>query len=232
MTDHLNSVEARQYVKQPTHSMPIFPLGEILQPLPGPSSPNLKRRAEEVLTNPRGRQPTPYIIPKDSKSARKYSKKILGQKKLFKYSNFVELVPKQMQTEKWFHTFQKLNSSAITRGTWGKYCSAMEKLKKYAQEVQVTVRWPLAERELHGFTLWCLQKEKLASDTVKTYIYGISHIQKLYGCTGISVANSAIIPQLLRGASNRRKNKRTPKVRDPVTFARLKTIRVAITNSR
>jgi hypothetical protein len=231
MTEHLNQREAMQYVKQPALASPIFPLGEILQPEPGPSSMPAKRAAEEILAAPRGISKRPYIIPEDDQSVRKYNDQALRHKKLFTYQKFAKVVPPQMHNRHWYNTFLKLSSTAISKTSWDKYCCAIKKLGKYARDFSIDLSWPLAGQELQGFTLWCLHKEKLSADTVKSYLYSLSHIQKLHGYAGIPVAASPIIPSLLKGAKNKAKTRETPRPRDPVTFDRLKVIREAIMTS-
>jgi hypothetical protein len=137
-----------------------------------------------------------------------------------------------MRNKKWYQTFLKLNSTAISKNSWDKYCCAIRKLEKYSKEFAVALSWPLTEQTLQGFALWCLHTENLQADTVKSYLYGLSHIQKMHGFTGISVTNSPIILNLLQGAKNARKIMETPRSRDPVTFDRLRVIRKAIVTAK
>jgi hypothetical protein len=136
-----------------------------------------------------------------------------------------------MQTTKWFHTFLKLNATAVSVTTWNKYLSAVKKLTQYCSKFSQILQWPLTDTLLCGFVLWCLETEKLKSETVKAYLYGLSHIQKIHGFAPIPVAASPTLPYILSGAKNRNTAKETVKRRHPITYQHLQKIRQYIVNS-
>jgi hypothetical protein len=89
-----------------------------------------------------------------------------------------------MQTTTWYDTFLRLNSTAVAMPTWKKYCSALNKLSLCCETTNQQLQWPLSEQLLCGFTLWALRSQGLSVDTIKSYIHGLSHLQKLHGFPG------------------------------------------------
>jgi hypothetical protein len=120
LTEDLALTEVLQYAHNPTAVSPFDLFGEtsLLLPL-GPPSTSLRKSGEETPPNVKGRKIT--ATPKDDTQNRKYSEKSCTKKAYLTYSEFASLVPKQMQTVKWFHTFLKVNATAVTVRTWNKY---------------------------------------------------------------------------------------------------------------
>jgi len=218
MAEEIPLPAAVEVVTNPFTTTPIYPYGEILYTPPGPSQHQTP--AEEPRTIQRGRK-RHLILPQDNVNDRKYTTTFLSQKNIITFQDFSKTVPKQMQTEKWFHIYLKINSTAIAKPTWNKYISAFNKFNSFCKHFGLKQKWPIKKTNIYGFSLWAIETQKLNPDTIKSYLFALSKLQKLHGFKGIKVSKSPVITQLLTGAKNKLIADSPKKRRDPITFDRL-----------
>jgi hypothetical protein len=218
MMEELPNQEAAAFVNSPYLTEPVYPFGDVtIQPKTNKTGSQkaagqLKGKKREIIT------------PIDDPTVRKYDAKRLLKTHGIPYDVFQTLVPSSMHNNHWYHIFLKLHSTTVSIGTWGKYNSAFQKFNKYCTLFQIEAKWPLDETWLHGFAMWALYEEKLNPDTVKTYIFALSRIQKMHRGPGISVAKSPTLSFLLTGAKNRQIARHPQKKRETITFSRMKTL--------
>jgi hypothetical protein len=225
MIEELPSQEAASFVDSPYLTEPVFPFRDIaVQTKAGKAEP---ARNASGLKGKRRKT----CIPQDDVALRKYDNSKLLKNHGIPYHVFVNLVPDSMHNKHWYHIFLKLHSATVTAGTWNKYNSAFQKFTKYCTLFPITTRWPLDDTWLHGFTMWALYEEKLSPDTVKSYIFALSKIQKMHGCNGISVSKSPTLSSFLTGARNRKIAQHPQKGRETITFNRMQTLRAKIFSS-
>jgi hypothetical protein len=89
-------------------------------------------------------------------------------------------------------------------------------------------KWPITDNRVNGFVLWCLSTENLAPETVKAYIFALSHLQQTLGLGKIPLSQNAIAKLLLKGAKNWKVTHEPQKKRDTITLPRLQKIFTAI----
>lgn len=231
LTEDLPLEEAIDFTAHPTLTTPVGPFGEFLTVPPTTSSatpPTKKRKGESVST---GKGTRHIQTPVHSDQIQKFNETTLHSKSLISFRDFQKIVPPAMQTTTWYDTFLRLNSTAVAMPTWKKYCSALNKLSLYCETTNQQLQWPLSEQLLCGFTLWALRSQGLSVDTVKSYIHGLSHLQKLHGFPGVSITRSPTLPYLLTGARHGRIPRGKVPIRRPITFHRLLLLRRAILNT-
>jgi hypothetical protein len=231
MTEELSLEEATTFTAHPNITTPVAPFGDILSATPSDATtaPPPKRKRSDPTTLAKGTRTVKTPIHSDT--LRKFNDSTLHRRNLVSYRVFKNLVPTNMRTTEWYDIFLRLNSTAVATPTWNKYCSALNKLSLYCHATTQQYSWPLQDSLICGFTLWALQHEGLRANTVKSYIHGLSHLQKLHGFPGISITKSPTLPYLLTGAQHSSSPGNFLGKRQPVTFHRLLLIRRAILGS-
>jgi integrase len=91
--------------------------------------------------------------------------------------------------------------------------------------------WPILDTCVNGFVLWCLSTEKLAPDTVKSYIFALSHLQQILGFGKIPFSQNPIAKLLVKGAQNWKTTHEPQQKRDTITLPRLRKIFETINHS-
>jgi integrase len=127
-----------------------------------------------------------------------------------------------MQNKFWHDSAQKLTSLALSSNTWHKYFAAYNKLNCYLKDTNQTLTWPLEQRVINGFILWCKERDSLRPQSVKAYIFGLSKIQKFLGFSKIQFSKT-YTEDLLKGWEHEFLRKTNKKGR--MTFQKLKEIR-------
>jgi hypothetical protein len=225
MMEELPNQEAAAFVDSPYLTEPVYPFGDVT------IQPKTSKTGSQKATGHLKGKKREIITPIDDPTVRKYDAKRLLKTHGIPYDVFQTLVPSSMHNNHWYRIFLKLHSTTVSIGTWGKYNSAFQKFNKYCTLFQIKAKWPLDETWLHGFAMWALYEEKLNPDTVKTYIFALSRIQKMHGGPGISVAKSPTLSFLLTGARNRQIARHPQKKRETITFSRMKTLQQKIFSS-
>jgi hypothetical protein len=109
---------------------------------------------------------------------------------LIKNSAMHSLFLINMQNKFWQNSAQKLTSLALSSNTWHKYFAAYKKLNNYLDDTKQTLRWPLEQRVINGFILWCKERDSIKPQSVKAYIFGLSKIQKFLGFSKIQFSKT------------------------------------------
>jgi len=220
LTEEIPLQEAGEQILRPTLAEMIHPFGEITAAACGQSKPGgsqtRKRKAQEPASAQKGRQR--IFNTTDDKTQRKYDTKALSRKHILTYTQYTTLVPAQFHNSHWFQKFLELQSTALAKGTWNKYNSALRKYNTYIKHIGTQVTWPITDTQLTGFVLWTLQQDRLVPDTVKAYIFALSHLQQLLGYEGIKLANHPLAVHMLTGAKNKKIVKKKQQKRQPITF--------------
>jgi len=217
-------------LENPYTTEPGSPFGEMRTP-PPPKRATNKRKREEQGDFPEGRQRRHLTIPKDDKYGHKYSKRALTGNKNIPFEAFATVVPQEMCNQNWYKIYKQLQGTAVAAGTWDKYKSAFNKYVTYCKCNSVELKWPLVDKCINGFVLWCLGTENLAPETVKAYIFALSHLQQTLGLGRIPFSQNSIAKLLLKGAKNWKVTHEPQKKRNTITLPRLRKIFKVIQNS-
>lgn len=207
-----------------------YPFGDITLPVPstGEGPPSKKRRQAQEPTCAQKGGKKGKITPIDAVGQRKYDCSILETSEFFPFNQFCNLVPEQFHTNYWHKMVLQYQSTALAKGTWAKYNSALNKFKKYSAVIGKPISWPISHIQLTGFTMWGLDHEKLATDTVKSYIFALSHFQQVFGYPGIQLNSCPLVNYLLIGAKNKRFANKPARKRQPITFRKIKHLKKKI----
>jgi hypothetical protein len=218
------------FLDSPYATEPGSPFGDLLPP-PPQLKPAAKRKREENPRYPQGRHSLTKTVPKDDRKGRKYSRKALTSDRNVSFDAFVTVVPPEMCTRYWYNKYRQLQSTAIAAGTWDKYRSAFNKYVKYCTEHSIQLAWPILNTNVNGFVLWCLSTDKLAPETVKSYIFALSHLQQILGFGKIPFSQNPIAKLLVKGAQNWKTTHEPQQKRDTITLPRLRKIFETINRS-
>jgi hypothetical protein len=82
-------------------------------------SANPKRKREELQHLKGMKQPKAQL--QDDATSRKFNSAMLGKKNILTCESFKTLVLLNLHTQKWYHIFLNLNSTAVSAATWNKY---------------------------------------------------------------------------------------------------------------
>ena len=160
------------------------------------------------------------IVPKNDDNMKKYSSVCKSNNKCLNKDDFYKMLPSNMSSLHWISEVEKLNAGSVSKKTWDKYNSAMNKLKCFANSTNTLITWPLSNDTLNGFVTWCA-KNKLKASTIQSYIMAISHVQKAKGFDSIGF-NKTFAKILLNGVENLQDVKRKKfKPKKAVTFKKL-----------
>jgi hypothetical protein len=80
-----------------------------------------------------------------------------------------------MQKKFWRNSAQKLTSLALSSNTWHKYSAAYKKLNDYLDDTKQILKWPLEQRVINGFILWCKERGSIKPQSAKAYIFGFKN---------------------------------------------------------
>jgi hypothetical protein len=127
-----------------------------------------------------------------------------------------------MQNSFWQNSAKKLTSLALSANTWHKYYAAYNKFNQYLNDTNQTHKWPLEQKVVNGFILWCKERGSLRPQSVKAYIFGLSKIQKFLGFSKIQFSKT-YTEDLLKGREHKILKGKSKKGK--MTFKKLKEIR-------
>jgi integrase len=221
---------AGEFLDNPYTTDPGSPFGDLVATPPA-TKRTLKRKRNEQPERPKGRRKATVHVPKDDRQCRKYSRHALTNRDTISFKAFAAVIPPEMHTQRWYKVYRRLQGTAIATGTWDKYKSAFNKYTMYCVTHAIEIRWPIRECYVNGFVLWCLGEEDLAPDTVKSYIFALSHLQQVFGFGKIPFSQNSIAKFLVKGAKNWKTTHEPQKKRDTITLPRLQKIFKAISKS-
>lgn len=95
----------------------------------------------------------------------------------------------------------QLMHASLAKETWIKYGSGWRAFQDYQEYVEEEFAWPLSERALRGFTVYCVTVRGIKASSTRAYLSALMCLQKIGGhkITRIQDDN---IGSLLRGAAN------------------------------
>ena len=192
------------------------------------SGPSSKRKKTEDNEHIRGSN---IFTPHDSKKLRKFSTDSLKNFKGLTDVDFKATLPKSMHSKHWLKLLKKISATAITKSSWAKYESAYNNLIMFGKDTKTKICWPLNEKTINGFSLWCIGEKNLAAATIKSYIYALSHIQKSKIFEGIPLAKSLAKKIILGGKNaNLTSDHNKAHQKGAITFSKLKKLRKYLKN--
>jgi len=188
------------------------------------SSPPTKKRSstatDESHAKRQKKDTSGRTIPKNDVNMKKYSGICKKNNKCLSKDDFQKMLPTNMSSLHWISEIEKLNAASVSKKTWEKYNSAMNKLKCFEHSTKTVISWPLDSFTLNGFVTWCAEN-KLKESTIKSYIMAISHVQKAKGFDSISL-NKTFAKMLLNGVKNLQDGKsKKMKRKKAITFKKL-----------
>jgi hypothetical protein len=178
-------------VEKPHATETLYPFVETWSPAASMTS-RKRSRDETDDETPKGSASIPHFV------TAKFSPDNISCDTLIDNSAMCNLLPKNMQNSFWQNSAKKLTSLALSSNTWHKYCAAFNKLNQYLKETNQTQKWPLEQKVVNGFILWCKEKGSLRPQSVKAYIFGLSKIQKFLGFSNIQLSKT-YTEDLLKG---------------------------------
>ena len=228
----LSKRSATEFVNKPTGAEVDFPFGgKFVFPESSSSDeeppPPKKNKIHTPTNNKKGNI---KIVTPDTNITAKYDPKNKISDTLTKLCKNVQL-PNQMKNRKWIKKFNKLCSLAVSSSTWNSRRCSFKKFETFSKVTNSKITWPLTEKILNGFVVWCVSDTSLTHNTIVSYIHHLSSIQKLFGFSGIDLKNMST-KILLTGAKNKfSKSQKVRKIKDPITLKYLSEIRQKIFNS-
>jgi hypothetical protein len=194
----LKLAEAANFVEKPFNGDTLYPFTESW-------SPSASKTARK-----RARPDTDDEEPKGTRAHKnitnsKFTSQSLYRNNIFSASDLSNILPSTMQNGAWKKSVKQLTSLALSTNTWHKYSAAFQKFQKYLSDTEQSLSWPLQPVVLNGFVVWCKERDSLSPQSVKSYIFGLSKIQKFLGFKGIELAKSTT-DDLLKGWSHGIKN--------------------------
>jgi hypothetical protein len=97
---------------------------------------------------------------------------------------------------------KELVSAALAKSTWSKNMSGLNNLTKFEVDSKILVKWPINIETIRSFAVWCVEKKKLKSETVKSYISAIKLAHTLQGLECVNFSKDKILCMILDGAKN------------------------------
>jgi hypothetical protein len=179
------------FVEKPHATETLYPFVETW--LPAASMTSRKRSRDETDDHtPKGSACIPQLV------TAKFSPDNISCSMLIDNSAMSNLFPKNMQNSFWQNSAQKLMLLALSANTWHKYSAAYNKFNHYLNDTNQTLKWPLDQKVVNGFILWCKERGSLRLQSVKAYIFGLSKIQKFLGFSKIQFSKT-YTEDLLKG---------------------------------
>jgi hypothetical protein len=111
-------------------------------------------------------------------------------------------MPKGLSSSPLSSGAEKLLSASLAKSSWSKHVSGLNALASFEEETKIVVNWPISVETIRSFAVWCVEKRKLKSDTVKSYVYAISLAHSLQGLNCQDFSKDKILMMLLSGADN------------------------------
>jgi hypothetical protein len=181
----LQAREAQRFVDKPGAYDTTFPFAERYIKKPTADG---KRKAEEPVVNPKGRKR--FAIPCHCINEQKFCPKVNTTELIS--PDVKSILPAEMQNEKWCKLGTDLFASALAKNTWNKYAASLKKFKLFCHELNIGFSWPLSEKNLIGFVVWCKNKNCISPKSVKSYLFGLSKLQQLNGFQPIKLSRSLL----------------------------------------
>ena len=114
-------------------------------------------------------------------------------------------------------------SAAYAKNTWKRLNAAKNCLRKFAENTNTHIAWPLDSNTALHFTNWALTNQKLSHSTVRAYLHDISLLHKLKNVDNSS-CSSFLIQTTLKGARNLEMYEAPEKGKSTITISLLKKI--------
>jgi hypothetical protein len=194
----LKLAEAANFVEKPFNGDTLYPFTESWSPSASKTA-RKRARPDSDDEEPKGTWAQRNI------TNSKFTSKNLYRNNIFSASDLSNILPSTMQNVAWEKSVKQLTSLALSTNTWHKYSAAFQKFQMYLSDTEQSLSWPLQLAVLNGFVVWCKERDNLSPQSVKSYIFGLSKIQKFLGYKGIELAKSTT-DDLLKGWSHGIKN--------------------------
>jgi len=104
-------------------------------------------------------------------------------------------LPDSMQSLLWTNTFHSLLENSVSQSTQKCRKAALNKFSKFGKSNNVSIKWPISQQLLNGFVIWCAKSGNLNPETIKSYIFCLSSIQREKGLGPIQFSKT--IPEIL-----------------------------------
>jgi hypothetical protein len=206
------------------HSTPGTSSATSSEPSPPPTKKRTSNTQDEPHSKRQKKDTSGRIMPKNDVNMKKYSEFCEKCNKCLGKDDFHKMLPTNMSSQHWISEIKKLNAASVSKKTWDKYNSAMNKLKCFANSTNTKLVWPLNNNMLNGFVTWCADSN-LKATTIQSYIMAISHVQKAKGFDSIGF-NKTFAKMLLNGVENLQDVKcKKCKPKKAITFKKLSKIK-------
>lgn len=95
----------------------------------------------------------------------------------------------------------QLIHASLAKETWNKYGSGWKAFQDYQEHVGEQFSWPLSDRAVRGFTVYCIAVRGLKPTSARTYLSALTCLQKLRGQKEERAKDPAVTT-ILKGAAN------------------------------
>ena len=213
VVENLDLGEAVDFVARPHEGQPAIPFGRI-----EPPTATQKRKLEEEPGPSRGN-----IWPRHKAGDMKYG----GPNRFWERtgeSDISRTLPEHLRLRSWIKALKNLEAAAISQATGAKYKSAVANLMEFGEDSGTSIIWPLSPELINAFIIWCHEKKNLTAGSIKTYLSGLRHVQRVMGFE--SPGPLATEKFLIQGVRNFSKIKSCPLPGPaPITFRLLRKFR-------
>jgi hypothetical protein len=211
-------VDAANYAEKPFPVETLFPFVETWSSEASRTSRKRKAPDSDEET-PKG-----IITPSTSIQSQKFSPQNQNCELTIPNESIASWLPDGMLSNEWINTAKNLTSASLASNTWHKYHAAFNKLSSYLFETNQSLNWPLSNKTINGFVLWCKSRQNISPNSVQAYIFGLSKIQQFLGFSKISFKHS-IAENLLKGWSHSlTKNKKSKGKMTVNTLSKIKKL--------
>jgi hypothetical protein len=188
----LRLAEAANFADKPFPAETLFPFVEVWSP--DASRTARKRKAPDTDDE----APKGIVIPTTSINLQKFSPSNQSCFSTLPDNCITEWLPDSMKNSNWLNSAKKLTSASLSSNTWHKYHAAFNKFSSYLSDTNQSFNWPVNDKTLNGFVLWCKSKRNISPQSVQAYIFGLSKIQQFFGFDKIPFKKS-IAENLING---------------------------------
>lgn len=110
--------------------------------------------------------------------------------------------------------------------TWGTYQSSLNMLNTCAEELNLSLSFPLKEGKILSFVGWCINKGNSAS-TIKSYLAGLTQAHLTLGLEAPNLYTK-LVSQVIKGQSNVYVKNTNKQDRLPCTLAVLRLLKAVL----
>ena len=120
----------------------------------------------------------------------------------------------------------KSANNSLACKTWGTYKSSLNMLNICAEELNVSLAFPLKEGKILSFVAWCINKGNSA-DTIKSYLAGLT---QAHLALGLKAPNfyTKLVSQVLKGQNNVYAKNKNKQIRLPCTLTVLRLLKAVL----